>query len=386
MDYAQKVAAFTRRRVDGEVQLQPAQFILAAFQHGTSRALDMHLHTHVVLLNCAARESGFGSLETIFLFREKLMIGSIYQTRLAQELRNSLGLSLEPDRFAFRIVGVPESSCEHFSKRSNEMKSVMEKRGLKGAVAAREIALETRPEKVGIDEAKLFAVWQQQSQSLGWGPQQALELLRRGQVEVERRQKRPEPGIGVKEAHQRLEQAMLAVPENRRTRGRAMNQACKLSIEHGLDPSTLAQVVNEYDDRKKSGLRVEWQRLFDKTPWVPARRQFVHVSWVSPFWKSSLKKIRDFKLPVLTVNVPKIVNGGPPQPFQGEWGKIEKKWNLFFGELRIQDRALPRKKARRTGVPRSYEPELRFTFKKSKWQPPPKKKNQEQQQDITHSY
>ena len=383
MGHAQEVAGLTRRGKGGK-DLEPGFFVIAAFEEGTSRANDMHLHTHMVLINCAGRlDSTFGTLVTRELFREKMMIGSIYQTVLAMDLRQSLGLAIEPRHAGFHISGVPEELCEAFSKRGNDIKRVMKERGLQGAEAAKRIAEETRPGKENLAQSKLFPRWQQEAEVLGWGREQAVELVRSAQVQEERKQHCPEPQISVKEFQQRLEQAVSSVPGNRRTRSRAVRQGLKLAMEFGFDAGTLVQVVNEVDTTSQKWLLVEWKRMFDKTPWVPARRQFAHVSWVSPFPKAWWGPARNFKIPAMTINLPAFALG-PRKQFKGRWGEIQKKWDLPIGELRVQRRNLFPKHGQRSVLHRLSVPAVRFTFRKTKWQPLPLKRTQEQ--DIQHSH
>jgi conjugative relaxase-like TrwC/TraI family protein len=55
ISYLQDSAAFTRRGKAGR-EIEKAKLIVAAFEHGTSRAQDPQLHTHCLILNVCVRQ------------------------------------------------------------------------------------------------------------------------------------------------------------------------------------------------------------------------------------------------------------------------------------------------------------------------------------------
>ena len=57
LDFAQTEAGFSRVGKGGTEEVR-ADFAVAIFQHGTSRSLDPHLHSHAVVLNVAPCEDG----------------------------------------------------------------------------------------------------------------------------------------------------------------------------------------------------------------------------------------------------------------------------------------------------------------------------------------
>lgn len=173
----ERKAGITRRGKGGTIK-EPAALIFATFRHITSRAQDPQLHTHCVLINLGLRADGTtGTLESRNMFRMKMMAGATYQRALAQELRQRLGLQIEPRKVGFHVVGVPESLCRVFSKRRQSIERVLGEWGQSDAVSAKEAALYTRPHKDQPPADQLFAEWQRVGKAFGWGQAQALELL-----------------------------------------------------------------------------------------------------------------------------------------------------------------------------------------------------------------
>ncbi len=179
--YLQQVAGYTRRGKGGKI-IERTSLVFATFLEGTSRAQDPQPHTHCVLANVGVREDGTtGALKTEETFNYKLAAGERYQLALAARMHQWLGLPIEFERVAFWIVGVPKGVCRFFSKRQQQIEQVMEARGLRGAIAAKNVAVETRPAKEEIPADILFPYWQEKGRELGWGPEQALALLVRAQ-------------------------------------------------------------------------------------------------------------------------------------------------------------------------------------------------------------
>ena len=73
----------------------------------------------------------------------KKLGGAVFRSALAREL----GIPLEADRFSFRVPGVPQDLSEYWSSRAQEIERAAKERGLGGARAKEQIALETRRAK-----------------------------------------------------------------------------------------------------------------------------------------------------------------------------------------------------------------------------------------------
>jgi conjugative relaxase-like TrwC/TraI family protein len=177
LEYVEEKAGLTRRGHGGKIQEQ-AELVFATFQEGASRALDPQLHTHAVLINLGLRRDGTtGSLKTEDLFAAKMKAGALYQARLADQLRDRLGLTLQRERVGLSVVGVPKELCRTFSKRRQKIEKVLQERGVNHAVAAKIATLDTRPAKEPVAASKLFNQWRQVAQAQGWSTEQARDLL-----------------------------------------------------------------------------------------------------------------------------------------------------------------------------------------------------------------
>jgi conjugative relaxase-like TrwC/TraI family protein len=177
LEYVEEKAGLTRRGHGGKI-LEKAELVFATFQEGASRALDPQLHTHAVLINLGLRQDGTtGSLKTEDLFATKMKAGALYQARLADQLRDRLGLTLQRERVGFSVVGVPKELCRTFSKRRQKIEKVLQERGVNHAVAAKIATLDTRPAKEPVAAAKLFHEWREVAQAQGWSTDQAWDLL-----------------------------------------------------------------------------------------------------------------------------------------------------------------------------------------------------------------
>lgn len=178
LHYLEKEAAFTRRGKAG-TEIERARWIAATFEHGTSRAKDPQLHTHVVLINLAIREDGTtGTLLSWPVFRHKMAAGALYRAELAALLRERLGLGIERVKTWFEVEGVPEELVAEFSKRRHQIEEALESRGLAGVIASKEAALHTRSRKEHLPRETLIQAWQATGRELGWSKSQVKALLR----------------------------------------------------------------------------------------------------------------------------------------------------------------------------------------------------------------
>ncbi len=83
------------RAGSGGGDVQRALWTGVAFEHGTSRAQDPQLHTHVVVLNLGLCPDGkTRALKTEELFQLKMTAGAVYRAELARELEQ-LGFAVE---------------------------------------------------------------------------------------------------------------------------------------------------------------------------------------------------------------------------------------------------------------------------------------------------
>lgn len=156
LSYLEEHAAL-RRREDGEiVHHTTGRLLFARFTEHASRALDPHLHTHVVVLNMtnSADSERMASLETRAMFGEQMAAGQVYRNDLAHDLRQ-LGyeIDFDPRSGLFEIVGVPKAFIAATSQRAEQIDAHAKEHGLTGQSARRQSFYETRraKEKAGLE-------------------------------------------------------------------------------------------------------------------------------------------------------------------------------------------------------------------------------------------
>lgn len=215
--FLEDTLAFTRKRdAEGAVVRTKADLVIARFGHLTSRAGDMQVHEHCLVLNLAVDAAG--AIRTVDgrpLFVNKMLLGSIFRLALSKELCD-LGLSctrplarsltekarqasqkvrsernLEDKVMAgaaallsrrreptFEIDGVPAEIISVFSKRSQEIRALLQKQSHTGAVAAAQACLQTRQKKgeaVPLD--RLLAAWRDTARQKDFPPEKAQALF-----------------------------------------------------------------------------------------------------------------------------------------------------------------------------------------------------------------
>ena len=186
MDYLERYVGITRRGKGGSIK-EHAALAMATFRHGSSRALDPNLHTHCVLVNVACRADGTtGSVQSLDFFRAKMKIGRLYRDALAQHLEHRLGFVVEQEPVGFHIVGVPKPLCRELSKRSQAINIAMKARQLQGAIAAKVVAIDTRPAKQRVSRQELFVRWQAIGVAYGWAAENVQALARERSVAPQR--------------------------------------------------------------------------------------------------------------------------------------------------------------------------------------------------------
>jgi conjugative relaxase-like TrwC/TraI family protein len=128
LKFLEKHAAVTRRGHGGKIQEKVIGLVAALFEHSTSRAQDPQLHTHCLVANISPRFDGtWGTLESRQLFLWQKAAGSIYRATLSNYLRE-LGFGIEQleGESHFEVSGVPQSICQHFSKRAEAIEAALD--------------------------------------------------------------------------------------------------------------------------------------------------------------------------------------------------------------------------------------------------------------------
>ncbi len=122
--YLERDAAGVRRSSGGSVRHLPAAGLVAAgFTHRTSRALDPHLHTHLVVANVAQGPDGLWSgLDTRRLFRHVATASALYDARLRHELVRRAGVAWERTAAGrWEVTGIDPVALRLFSQRAASM-------------------------------------------------------------------------------------------------------------------------------------------------------------------------------------------------------------------------------------------------------------------------
>ena len=174
LDYLGREGVGVRRSRQGHVAFLPTTGPVAGgFLHRTSRALDPHLHTHVVVANVAEGVDGVWS--GVDGRRLHLHLGaaqSLYHARLRFELGHRMGAAweLRPSGLG-DVAGVDPGLCRLFSQRSSSMDEHRHRRGVVGARAVSSPAVfhADRPDKdptVTVDA--LMTEWKKRAADFGF--------------------------------------------------------------------------------------------------------------------------------------------------------------------------------------------------------------------------
>jgi hypothetical protein len=167
--------------------------------HRTSRALDPHLHSHVVVANLGrGNDDRFSALDGRGIYAHAAAMGALYHAQLRHEMVERLGVEWGPlDRGRADVVGIGLEARREFSKRSAQIAADLAETGLSGGRAAEYAAQKTRqPKNFTIDPADLRSGWQKRAFEVGLGPSRIEAVLDHG---VRHRSVREEVGRACEE-------------------------------------------------------------------------------------------------------------------------------------------------------------------------------------------
>lgn len=167
-------------------QLLPSTGMVAGeFRHRVSRAMDPHLHTHLVAANVAHGPDGrWSAVDGRRLFAHLRAGGRLYQSRLRLELSQRLGAGwdVRPSGLG-DVVGVDPSLRRLFSQRQAAIEEFVAVRGSSGQTASTGAFYATRPEKdlnAGLDE--LVGTWKQRASDFGFDLSELSGVVGRGRI------------------------------------------------------------------------------------------------------------------------------------------------------------------------------------------------------------
>jgi len=178
LEILEGLAAITRRGAGGKIW-EEASFVVALFEHGTSRAQEPQLHSHALLLNLTARRDGTtGAVRSQGLYDLAHAIGALYRCELATILEWEMGITSHKVETWFELNGVDPKIAEVFSSRRKEILEYCKKAGRYDAFIAQVANIETRQVKGHVARALLFPQWQEIGDQLGWSEARFAEQSR----------------------------------------------------------------------------------------------------------------------------------------------------------------------------------------------------------------
>ena len=181
LNYVEEHFSEARITVKGVTEtVRTGNLTAALFQHDTSRELDPQLHTHAVVMNMTLREDGkwralaSDKTQGDVLYGNKMLIGQIYRSELAGNLKE-LGYDVISDsRGLFEVKGMDKAVLNEFSSRKEQIDDkvrALKESGLYRGVndqKLREIAaLGSRVAKKDVDMNIVRSSWQERLSGLG---------------------------------------------------------------------------------------------------------------------------------------------------------------------------------------------------------------------------
>jgi conjugative relaxase-like TrwC/TraI family protein len=228
--------------------------VAAKFRHYVARpsssdTVDMHLHTHIPVLNMTVRpeDKEIRSLYPIEMYRMQGLGSAIYLSELSREVQK-LGYQTETTTHygAWEIRGFNREQIEAFSQRGQDIKKQMAQLGIQGSISSNAgniSRLSSRKPKADQDRWELEREWRERAASYGIPFTRILnEALRRGP--------------SVQPADAQTVHAALEFSAKHGTEREAVLDVRKLievGLEHGMSKLTLSDVRAEIANQEKLG-------------------------------------------------------------------------------------------------------------------------------------
>ncbi len=240
--YLEATTAQARLKQEGKSTIDPTgNWIIARFNHDTSRELDPQLHTHAVVINATQRSDGeWRALSSKEMFRAKMLGGAIYRAELARALQR-LGYEVEVGHRdgRFDVKGFTKEQLRHFSRRREEIETALEKVGASGAKASATLALYTRARKGPIDRVEVYGDWKNRARG------QAIDF----RDLISKQPRRPEPDA-VEPARDAVAWAIAHLTE--RESVVSHHNIVRHALEYGTGKATLVEVTAGIREAKKT--------------------------------------------------------------------------------------------------------------------------------------
>jgi conjugative relaxase-like TrwC/TraI family protein len=170
LGYLEHRAAAVRRSRGGERRAVAASGLCAAsFVHRSSRAGDPHLHSHVLVANLAADDSGsWSALDGRGLFLHARAASALYASHLRAELVRRLDVTFDPSSPSGDIAGIERRVVLEFSRRSRAIAAELSAAHERGPASTRVASFRTRPAKdLTKSYEELRAQWWDRARSIG---------------------------------------------------------------------------------------------------------------------------------------------------------------------------------------------------------------------------
>lgn len=153
------------------------------FLHYSSRSLDPHLHTHLVVENRSTDQGGrFRAINSSKLYSDVQRYSILYRKTLGREIYARLGLLMIENQLTLeggptQVPKFPEDLAKLFSKRADHVSKLMKEWGTVGMNAARSASLITREDKQHISVGSLKQRWQTEFNYSGFGSNVVEQLI-----------------------------------------------------------------------------------------------------------------------------------------------------------------------------------------------------------------
>ncbi len=153
----------TRRGKGGTID-EGAKLVASRFNHYTSREGDPQVHSHVVVSNFSVRNDGsVGTIDSRIFYEHKMAAGALYQVELAWQMRQ-MGYEVEQGvKGTFRLTRVTQQAEQVFSKRDQQIDTLVRERGIRNYAGTRGIVLATRANKVNCDLSEREETWSREA-------------------------------------------------------------------------------------------------------------------------------------------------------------------------------------------------------------------------------
>ncbi|HEY1257012.1 MAG TPA: MobF family relaxase [Terracidiphilus sp.] len=245
---------YTQARLGGNRPAESTgQFIVAKFEHDTSRPVDGYaapqLHTHAVIFNVTERADGTTrALQERGFFESQQFATAVYQSELTFRLRE-LGYEIAPGRSgAPEIKGYSQEYLDASSQRQNQILAHMQQNGLSGYEAAEIAAHATRDKKQIQSPAEVLAAHRKLAAEFGNQPNQVVAAARE-RAEKKSAARAPE------KAQKAAQEAVTFARERSFEREAVTDERALLrdALRRGMGETTYGQVRASVEARLTSG-------------------------------------------------------------------------------------------------------------------------------------